>query len=465
MSKYHPLKIRSKKPRKVYLYGDSPSLAQYRELLNKADIEIAGIIGSSIYPDIQSVDKKTIFLQPEIPIIITSGTFHCIPPDLSTRERFNFFSKTISALIAEGCPNQILHPCFVTQFLEISLNNSAFVTGLPGSGNILLQRIALTLIERNLDQESDVNVFIKNMCQNFDHQLLVFVTELLNKQGATRIVETSYGLGFTNFSIHLSDFLVNVCDVRSYRHYYRKLYGTHHLIDRNTADEIQRLKMPIFICLRHPVDTHISWWNKVVNDERNYTKREIPDLNDKNILNDVNWSAYFYKTSIDACNNFLLIRFEDMLAKPDVSIRLIAKHLNFVISENKARALWAEFGMKPLPGTDKGHFHSPSLNKWESTLDEVTKSNLERSKVLKFFEPLGYSLNGLTSFNLDEFKKNKLPFSDAPFLNRDELMFNEKIDDTIWIECPHGHNSKAKDVRQVLDTDLFKSLCSSADYQ
>lgn len=460
MSNFLPLDISPSKPNRVFLYGESQRLPTYIKFLNELDIEISGIIGDSVFPEIQNVSREAAGREPDIPIIITAGSLH-LPVIAATPNESDgsfLFKNLLSQLLTNETPNHILHPSFIADFIDIPLHNAAFISGPPGSGNILAQRIIAAIVRENWRTESDEEIFLSHICQNYDYQVLSHILESTYDLNVLRTEMMSFGLGFTNYMIQCANDAININDIRSRRHIYQKIYGTHQLLNESVIKKLRAVEYHQFVCQRHPFDSCISIQYKGSGGTEKLDKIDI-----KMMFGDIAQRANFLKHVIDAGRNnddLFIIRYEDLLSKPSQTIVAIAAHMGISIVDEDADKIWQDIGMRPLPDAPPGHFRDPKIFGWKNILDEKAVTELSNTHVFPIFRGLGYSIDelGPIDFSIlcDEAEA-------LPKLNNSKRDGNSLFD-TIWLMKFHREESLLNSVKEKLDSDFFKALCRSADY-
>ena len=68
----------------------------------------------------------------------------------------------------------------------------------------------------------------------------------------------------------------------------------------------------------------------------------------------------------------------------------LSKELGVPVTQDKARKLWAKYGLKPCPGTSKGHFKNPGINKYKKYFHKGHFKVFQKHGLISTAKEFGY---------------------------------------------------------------------------
>jgi len=409
-----PTPLNPEKPEACYIWGVGSEASRVLDLLGQAGINIGGLIdpsgGIHEFAGIPVLSPEAFKLKhgkyPTQPVVVASGCFDLLPviPDSNVGGSYHTFkNEWLSAKYRYGIEAPLLHPDFISDFLPLKYNNRYFICGAPGAGNVLVQSILGRMLvdARKEGKRRKFGVFRKPvssdgrheisaalLATNFFSQTLMTLNEAANGLGRWRTDLSSHGLGYTNFWMHFpSQELIEVEDVRTRRHLFTEIYGSHEIPVPENIRRYRDMNFKIVVCIRHPYDIVLSILNKwIVNysfDNRIVFDHEVLSLLSDQII-------CYYDATMKSKKHCHFLRYEDILRNPIETLGLLANATEIPCSQQFNMAIWDDLGFKSLPMAPENHFNAPGVDKWKGIMREEELKFLDDTGLAALAVELGY---------------------------------------------------------------------------
>jgi len=380
------------KPQEVILWGANDFTLAYMDLLKQANIEVrfcvdarrAGERLSEI--DIMPLEQleSAATRDAEIPIIYAQY-------DVDTA----FWNGIDNGRRYFQNGTRLTHPVFIAKYLQLDYTGRVFAFGFPGSGNVLMLRI-LREIQPSIDEQRGVGEKeerITRLAQEYDTDLRAILESTFQAAGSGPANQGVCHKDLVNikFNFHEGSW-IDIYSVPSSFYLSRGLHSSHEPLDNDVFDLYTEMNYQIFCALRNPLDILVSVAAKVSRDGA--AGKPAPPRRPQRILSDLDWFTEmastlqkYYQKILNRQNRICVIRYEELIEKPNETIRNIAVSLGLDPAEVDAEGIWKKVGFRPLAAN---HLWRPGTGKWREFLSRGHFDILTNLGYRNLMRNLGY---------------------------------------------------------------------------
>ena len=191
----------------------------------------------------------------------------------------------------------------------------------------------------------------------------------------------------------------------------------------------------------------------------------MPKIDFYQISESLQFSASYFKKAFSACEDFFVIRYEDLSRCPVETIQGIGRHIGVEVPEEEAAAIWLKYIGRTLPGAPESHFRRGQVGGWLEDMDAPLVQELATSDSFRLLKCLGYGTSEeIGRLDVAAFRDAAESFECCEFMDRTAKQVGANVSRTAWVESPHGDTEIAESLRSRFDTPYFRLLCDSADH-
>lgn len=311
-------------------------------------------------------------------------------------------------------------------------NDIFYLTGFPGSSNILTASILKEIIDRKIKQNINFE-FLQGIQIKFFQKFHIKILNILNVnkkdirekitypsiddqnltirylEGGSHFNEKNF-LNFFAFSFPFHNILMS------------RYQFSHHYLDREYINRLKSLGIKPFYQIRNPTETLISAANKF-----SY-KNQSAVLNNYSFFRSLCESVKkYYEVCILYADDLVIINAERRNEDAGIFVKKLATKISVEMSDIEANEIWLKFYNKPLKPLN---FDNPIENKTKQFLNMKHFEIIKETGLDEAAFKLGYKLKNQDFSNDKNFRFNLDKELSSDFANFSDMMWdfhNHKI--------------------------------------
>ena len=362
-------------PINIVIWGCNLFSTQLVKFLENTNIHVIGFITDEV-AKAKTFCKKPVYLPAEwqeipsyqhLPIVIANPRTMIFNRLLSRPKHAHQFKEKLQEISkVHKIQNQLLHPSALADFVPLRFRNKPILFGLQGSGNVLFSQIFLNICKFFFPlilTRDKRTFFFEMLCKEYLQIIQQVTLDYLHLNEAHDIHHVAWKIGTShfNFKFGKNNIPASVFTFPTRDHFssYVSLY--HQLPSSEYLTKLLSMRFKIFFIIRNPLDIILSGLNKTGG-----INQETGEINDASFHAIASWVLRQLNIWHALMPHFNILRYEDLLTHPIVTIKNMMKQLQVIPFSFLAKKIWQTLGFKQLPTAFKNHFWKGGHGKWET---------------------------------------------------------------------------------------------------